>query len=87
MSGAQPRRPHPYVARVERRVVADAFFLGYARKTGDLDAAADQTCELFGHDARGGLCERCGCRVTAEEARRGRGGRPGATIGRTRPEE
>lgn len=60
--------PNPYAARVHARVMADAFYLGRQREFGH-EQAAEETCKLFEHDARGGRCERCGRGVSAGEAR------------------
>jgi hypothetical protein len=51
--------PSAYAARVGRRMAADAFFMDALHRVG-LERAAELACDNFGHDARGGLCERCG---------------------------
>lgn len=51
-----------YGRRVLNRLVADVEYLRTLRAEG-AEQAAIKTCEEFGHEARAGLCERCGSRV------------------------
>ena len=51
-----------YAERVLKRLVADVEYLRTLRADG-AEEAARKTCEEYGHDARAGLCERCGGRV------------------------
>jgi hypothetical protein len=44
------------------RAQADLMYLSLWRQLGPNEAGA-RVCEEFGHEPRGGLCERCGQRV------------------------
>lgn len=54
--------PNVYAQRTKKRLAADAHYLLLQAKVGHAKAA-EETCEKFGHDARAGLCERCGARL------------------------
>lgn len=54
--------PNIYAQRVKKRLVADAHYLLLQARVGH-SKAAEETCEEYGHDARGGMCERCGARL------------------------
>lgn len=54
--------PNIYAQRIKKRLTADAHYLLLQAKVGH-PKAAEATCEEYGHDARAGLCERCGARL------------------------
>lgn len=57
-----------YAFRTALRSNADVFYLARWRVVGH-DVAAQLTCDERGHEARAGLCERCGRGVTAQQVR------------------
>lgn len=54
-----------YAQRVKARLVADSHYLLGQAKEGHA-MASTATCKEYGHDARAGLCMRCGARVGRE---------------------
>lgn len=52
---------NPYLERVKRRARADDFYLFWITAAGT-EVGARMTCDAYGHDARAGICERCGTR-------------------------
>lgn len=51
--------PNVYALRAHNRLLADAYYLARFAQLGH-SVAASMTCERYGHDARGGMCDRCG---------------------------
>jgi hypothetical protein len=51
-----------YARRAHLRVLADVLYLSRWRDMGAA-AAGEFVCARYGHDARGGRCERCGQHV------------------------
>lgn len=54
--------PNEYAKRVRARLQADSAYLHLHAQHGHA-AAATLVCEMFGHDARASMCNRCGSRV------------------------
>jgi hypothetical protein len=50
--------PNGYAAKAHSRALADLFYLARWRTLGAVEAGR-LTCDRFGHDARGRVCERC----------------------------
>lgn len=57
-----------YAYRIALRSNADALYLSRWRMTGHEEAALE-VCDEYGHEARAGICDRCGQPVTASEIR------------------
>lgn len=54
--------PNEYAKRVKARLAADVAYLTLQAERGHGEAAP-AVCERYGHDARSGLCMRCGGRL------------------------